>query len=527
MNLPYTSYFIADVVFKDLCIPDCGFLVVRTDVLLGTNILEKIPHYAEHLSAIGIAPNSPSNQDSPDKLTEPQTCGFARVNVPGGLIVEAYSVTYVPLRAKANIAAGFEPLPNLGQDLMIPDVFTDSGNFVVPVINVSSHDVELKNNTRLGILHAADRVPKNITLHCDAGEIVVSTADAALIGDVDAASADLNQHQLPVDKIEDEIRGVTTDFPGTPDELQRFTALLRQYRHVFSTSDTDLGCVDTVKHRIPTTDEVPIILPYRRVPPALLQEVKDHLELLRRQGIIRESSSSYASPIVLVRKKDGRLRMCCDFRSLNAKTIRDAHPLPRIQDSLDSLNGSKFFSSLDLKSAYNQIPVHEDDIHKTAFTTPIGLHEHLRMPFGLKNAPACFQRLMNTVFSKELFDILCYLDDILVYSGSMVDHLERLRIVFERLSTHNLKLELKKCCFFKTSVKYLGYQISQNGISTDPSKVEVLQKWPVPSTLRELRTFLGFTSFYRRYVFHYTQKARILKVRCGVEPASPEERFSR
>lgn len=519
MTLPYTSYFIADVTFKDSFIPDCGFLVVpskskRSDVLLGTNILEKIPRYAEHLSSMGIAPNCSRSEEQSTRTQEstgPKTCGFARVNVPGGLTVDAYSVTYVPLRAKANITAEFEPLPNLNLDLMIPNVFTSQSIFVVPVLNLSSFDVELKNNTRLGILHTAEKVPKNITLHCDAGEIVVSTADVAFNGTIDAAPIDVSQPETTSDKLEEEIRKVTEDFPGTREELQTFIDLMRQYRHVFSASDTDLGCVDIVKHRIPTTDDVPVILPYRRIPPALLKEVKDHLELLGRQGIIRESSSNYASPIVLVRKKDGRLRMCCDFRALNSKTIRDAHPLPRIQESLDSLNGSKFFSSLDLKSAYNQISVHEDDIPKTAFTTPFGLYEHLRMPFGLKNAPACFQRLMNTVFSKELFDILlCYLDDILVYAGSIADHLDRLRIVFERLSTHNLKLELKKCSFFKTSVTYLGYQISQDGISTEPSKIQVLRMWPSPTTLRELRTFLGFTSFYRRYVSHYTQKAKPL-----------------
>ena len=165
-----------------------------------------------------------------------------------------------------------------------------------------------------------------------------------------------------------------------------------------------------------------------------------------QSGAIVPSDSAYASDIVLVRKKTGALRMCCDFRALNAKTVKDSYPLPRIDESMDALAGARYFSTLDLQSAYMQVPMHPDDAHKTAFTTLFGLYEHRRMVFELCNAPATFQRLMQTAFRNEMFNILlCYLDDLLVFSRTISEHIRRLDTVFTRLSEFGLKLELIKC----------------------------------------------------------------------------------
>ena len=218
--------------------------------------------------------------------------------------------------------------------------------------------------------------------------------------------------------------------------------------------------------------------------------------------MIRPSTSPYAAQCVLVRKKDNSLRLCVDYRLLNEKTIKDAHPIPRIQDALDSLRGSSYFSSLDLVQGYYQVAVHEDDIHKTAFRVGSrGLYEYLRMPMGLCNSGSSFQRLMEACLGDKNFEeLLIYLDDVLVYSSTFTEHLERLESVFKRLRKHGLKLKPKKCFLFKESVKYLGHVVSSKGVETDPDKVEAIASWEVPQNEKDLRSFLGLAGYYRRFV---------------------------
>ncbi len=179
------------------------------------------------------------------------------------------------------------------------------------------------------------------------------------------------------------------------DEQSKVRALLSKYQSVFSSFEGDLGCTDLLSHDIPLLDDTPVRQRYRRLPPSEYEVVRAHINQLLETQVIRESCSSYASPIVLVKKKDGSLRMCVDYRQLNSKTRKDAFPLPRIEESLDTLTGARWFSTLDLASGYNQVPVTERDKQKTAFCTPFGLFEWNRMPFGLCNAPSMFQRLMD------------------------------------------------------------------------------------------------------------------------------------
>ena len=184
----------------------------------------------------------------------------------------------------------------------------------------------------------------------------------------------------------------------------------------------------------------------------------------------------------MVRKKDGSLRFCTDFRKLNSRTIRDAYNLPRIQDTIDSLTGSKYFSKLDLRSGYWQVEIEEEDKHLTAFTVGnVSYFECSRMAFGLTNAPVTFQRLIERCMGElNLKECLIFLDDILFFSETFEEHLERLEAVFSRLRQTGLKLKPSKCEFFKTSVKYLGHVVSQDGVETDPNKIEALTTWPVP-----------------------------------------------
>ena len=295
---------------------------------------------------------------------------------------------------------------------------------------------------------------------------------------------------------------------GQRDALEK---LLSSNSDIFSTGPQDFGHTRTISHEIPLIDPTPFRMPYRRIHPKDFNEVRDHLQELQDAGVIKPSKSPFASPIVIVRKKDGQIRMCVDYRKLNSRTTRDAYPIPRIEESLDALGGAKYFSSLDLMSGYLQVEMEETDQAKTAFTTPLGLFEYTRMPFGLMNAPATFQRLMNTVLGDlNLSEVLIYLDDIIVFSDTIEEHIARLDRVFTRLREHGLKLKPSKCHLLVERVRYLGHIVSKEGIATDPEKSDAVEGWPVPKTVKDVRSFLGFTGYYRRFIPRYASIARPL-----------------
>lgn len=219
------------------------------------------------------------------------------------------------------------------------------------------------------------------------------------------------------------------------------------------------------------------------------------------QNVIQPSSSAWSSPIVLVRKKDGQLRFCVDYRKLNSVTKNDAHPLPRIDDTLDALKDAKMFSTLDLRSEYWQVPMNPVDRSKTAFVTQNGLYEFLRVPFGLSTAPSTFQRMMEIVLSGLSFEMcLCYLDDVIIYSSNFDQHCERLNKVLSRFRQHHLRVKLSKCIFGAKQVKYLGHLISEQGVRPDPAKVEVVRDISTPTSVKAVRSFLGLASYYRRFI---------------------------
>ncbi|GBG76173.1 hypothetical protein CBR_g21922 [Chara braunii] len=242
-----------------------------------------------------------------------------------------------------------------------------------------------------------------------------------------------------------------------------------------------------------------------RMSPRELEELRKQLDELLEKGWIRPSSSPFGAPVLFVPKKEGELRMCIDYRGLNAITVKNVEPLPWIDDLLDRVQGAKYFSKIDLKSGYHQIEVHPDDQYKTAFRTRYGHYEFIVMPFGLTNAPATFQRCMNDLFRPWLDRfVVVYLDDFLVFSKTLEEHQGHLRQVLEKLREANFKINAKKCDWAKTQVLYLGHVLDGDGVKPEDSKIAAIRDWPTPRTLTELRSFLGLANYYRKFVRNFS-----------------------
>ena len=291
-------------------------------------------------------------------------------------------------------------------------------------------------------------------------------------------------------------------------QKSKLANLLDEFSDIFSSGPEDIGRTGIVKHQIDTGNHPPIKQPPRRVPMHQQGTLRKHVEDMLQHGVVQPSTSPWAAPIVLVKKKDGTTRFCVDYRKLNDVTRKDAYPLPRIDETLDALAGAKVFTTLDLASGYWQVEMDAADREKTAFATRHGLFEFQIMPFGLCNAPGTFQRLMEFVLAGLQWQTcLVYLDDVVVYGRDFSEHLERLREVFKRLRQAGLKLKPSKCFLLRPRVPYLGHVISAEGVSTDPAKIEAVKQWPVPSRVTDVRSFLGLASYYRRFIQDFAEIA--------------------
>ena len=327
---------------------------------------------------------------------------------------------------------------------------SSDGSIMVQVMNVSPCAVKVYRGVQLGVF-----VPQNDLL------LLENSNMAALVsGDSKSAGVKLN---LDCSEVSEQ-------------EKQKLRNLLDKFGDLFVSENGELGRTSVVKHSISTSGR-PIRQPIRRQPESLKRNVNEEVEKMLSKGVIRPSSSPWSSPVVMVKKKNGSWRFCIDYRQLNAATHQDAYPPPRIDVTLESLAGSALFTTLDLASGYWQVEIEEGDKEKTAFSTEKGHFEFNVMPFGLTNAPATFQRLMECVLAGLTGEqCLIYIDDIIVFSSTFQEHLDRLERVFLKLQGAGLKLRSEKCHFVQKAVKYLGHVVSDKGICPDPAKTDVILK---------------------------------------------------
>ncbi|KAJ9517107.1 hypothetical protein QJQ45_002621 [Haematococcus lacustris] len=295
-----------------------------------------------------------------------------------------------------------------------------------------------------------------------------------------------------------------------PHQVMDCTTILQDYASVFP-DDLPAGLPPqrAVDHHIDLepSHRPPVRATYN-MSTCELAELKKQITEMQEKGFIRPSTSPYGAGVLFVRKKDGSFRMCVDYRPLNRITVKNKYPLPRVDNLLDRLHGATVFSKIDLRQGYHQIRIAPEDIPKTAFRTRYGHFEFTVLPFGLCNAPATFQRLMNDIFRKELDDcVIVYLDDILIFSRNQQEHAQHLRRVLDLLQEHKLYAKLSKCEFGLDKTEFLGHIISSAGIACDPAKVAAVETWPVPTTVHDVRSFLGLANFYRRFIKNFSDIA--------------------
>jgi len=302
----------------------------------------------------------------------------------------------------------------------------------------------------------------------------------------------------------------------TKDDQKLSSSVLRKYRHLFyGVANSTPGCTSLVQHNTDTVDARPIKKKPYRIPHSLKPVVESHIEEMLDKGIIEPSMSPWSSSIVLVRKKtkDGSIkyRFCVDYRALNAVTKPDAYPILNIVDMLDSMGQSRIFSVLGMTSGYHQIEIHPNDREKTAFTCHRRHYQFVKMPFGLNNAPATYQRCIDVILmGLKGVNCLVYFDDIICFSVTMEEHAKKLKEIFKRLEKANFKIHPDKSVFGTDTVQYLGHVCSASGIRPYPNKIQAIHQYPVPRNARDVRAFIGLTGYHRRHVPNFAGIAKPL-----------------
>ena len=360
--------------------------------------------------------------------------------------------------------------------------------------------------------------PNPYPVRVDGGSLLgnllpVDSFEASDIGSKMVGNHELVESQASTKNLSPEIDSLPLGKDLTKDQRVDVKELLTQYQDIFSVTGNKLGRTSTVQHTIDVGSNPPIRQRARRIPAAQQPVYEQEMAKMKELDIIEPSDSPWASPTVLVRKKDGTMRFCVDYRRLNNATVKDSYPLPNIEDTFDSLSGAKYFCALDLASGYWQVEMAPKDRHKTAFLTREGLWQFKVMPFGLCNAPATFERLMEMILRGLLWKrCLVYIDDIIVYGKSFEETLQNLQTVFQRIRDAGLKLKPKKCELFTKEILYLGFRVNGDGVKPDPGKIEAVTQWPLPCNATDVRSFLGFANYHRRFIKNFAQIAKPLQL---------------
>jgi transposase InsO family protein len=453
----------------------CTFKIIRglqRDMILGSDFLQQnqaVIDYHKYTIRIRSETYPLTTDDGPARLYTLVT--QQRTTLPPG------QSTMIPCLAPLDTPAG----TYLAQ-------FLDNAPVIekTPGVSLANCLIQINEEKELTLL-AVNETPCPLTLPKSAAIAILEEVESDTIEELSSVEQEPDKQPAKA-----ELNG---------EQLSRLNGLIENFSGIFAESDLDLGSTNVIQYNIDTGDHPPIKQRAYRIPHLQKPVVEEHLKNMLNAKVIQPSTSPWAAPIVMVPKKDGTKRMCVDFRKINQVTVPNSYPLPQIDDILSSLGGAKFFSKMDLKSGYWQVNLHPDAKPKTAFITHMGLFEFNKLPFGLCNAPSQFQDLMNTVLQGLLYvNVLCYLDDIIVYSKTFEDHLEHLESVFTRLSVAGLKLKLSKCEFFMKQLHFLGHLVSSEGLQPDLEKVTAILNLPAPTDVSGVRSFLGMCGYYRRFI---------------------------
>ena len=401
-----------------------------------------------------------------------------------GLVLQGYKMNVMTHGLEKR-----SPLLPLGLEVQSAYATLATGSSRVPVVlrNNTKDWLEIKKGTPIARMVAANLVPRVINAVSAKGPHPASTL------------TEVERQDLLLDKLD--LSGLD-DWPT--EQAEKARGLLKEYHDIFFLEKQDMGQTKAAEHKIvlKDPDTSPFKERFRRIPPPQLDEVREHLKLMLDAGVIRPSNSPWCNAVVLVRKKDGSLRFCIDFKKLNSLTVKDSHPLPHICEMLESLAGAAHYSMFDMNSGFWQVPMSPESKQYAAFTLgSMGLHECESMPFGLCNAPPTFQRLMqNCLGELNLTYCLIYLDDVIVFSHTEEEHLERMCVIFDRLREHGLKLKPSKCEVFKMEINYLAHHVSKKGVQLSKKNLESIAQCPPPDTYTKVKSFVGLVGHYRHFI---------------------------